>query len=168
MVAVRTRDRVSLSTRMNDAEKSKLEERLKQAGPLLIAKLSGPSVLPDRVKAALSSALEKKFPLARELTEKQMEGLLLKLIAEQRSSGFDLVDSVIKARFRVGQEGEGAIFALLAGMEERELIQGEWREGGRRMIKTYRLTPNGRKQVEKRPAFAAELTVWVEAILRKA
>ena len=153
---------------MNDAEKLKLEAQLRQAAPLINRLSDNPAVVPDRVRAALNSVLEQKFHSVRELNEKQMEGLLLKLIAEQRTSGLDLVDAVVKARFRIGQEGEGSIFALLARLEERELIEGEWREGGRRMIKSYRLTPSGRKLVEKRPAFAAELTTWVEAVLRTA
>lgn len=150
---------------MNDAEKLKLEEKLRQAAPL-IKRLSGPSVLPDRVRAALNQVLDKKFPVVRELTEKQMEAFLLRLIAVQPASGFNLVDEVVKARFRIGEEGEGAIYALLADMETDGTIQGEWREGQRRMIKSYRLTAEGRRLLEKRPAFAAELETWVQAVLR--
>ena len=48
---------------MNDAEKSKLEQKLKEAAPVLNRLGDGPSVLPDHIKARLNSALDKKFPL---------------------------------------------------------------------------------------------------------
>ena len=48
---------------MNDAEKSKLEQELKEAAPVINRLGDGPSVLPDHVRARLNSALEKKFPL---------------------------------------------------------------------------------------------------------
>ena len=47
---------------MNDAEKSKLEQKLKEAAPVLNRLGDGPSVLPDHIKARLNSALDKKFP----------------------------------------------------------------------------------------------------------
>lgn len=49
---------------MNDAEKSKLEQELKEAAPVINRLGDGPSVLPDHIKARLNSALDKKFPLA--------------------------------------------------------------------------------------------------------
>jgi hypothetical protein len=49
---------------MNDAEKSKLEQELKEAAPVLNRLGDGPSVLPDHIKARLNSVLDKKFPLA--------------------------------------------------------------------------------------------------------
>ena len=49
---------------MNDAEKSKLEQELKEAAPLINRLSDGPSVLPDHIKARLNAALDKKFPLA--------------------------------------------------------------------------------------------------------
>lgn len=49
---------------MNDAEKSKLEQELKEAAPVLNRLGDGPSVLPDHVRARLNAALDKKFPLA--------------------------------------------------------------------------------------------------------
>ena len=49
---------------MNDAEKSKLEQKLKEAAPLINRLGDRPSVLPDHIKARLNSVLDKKFPLA--------------------------------------------------------------------------------------------------------
>ena len=152
---------------MNDAEKLKLEEELKKLAPLIARLSEHPDVLPERVRAALNLAWEKQFPSPKELTEKQMEVFLLKLIAQQPTSGFDLVDAIVKAQFRVGREGDGAIYALLADMEADELVEGEWREGEHRMIKSYKLTTNGRKRIEKEPAVSAEMEIWVQAVLHK-
>ena len=49
---------------MNDAEKSKLEQELTKAAPVINRLGDGPSVLPDHVRARLNTALDKKFPLA--------------------------------------------------------------------------------------------------------
>ena len=49
---------------MNDAEKSKLEQELKRAAPVINRLGDGPSVLPDHVRARLNTALDQKFPLA--------------------------------------------------------------------------------------------------------
>ena len=49
---------------MNDAEKLKLEQELKEAAPVINRLGEGPSVLPDHVRARLNAALDKKFPLA--------------------------------------------------------------------------------------------------------
>lgn len=49
---------------MNDAEKSKLEQELKKAAPVINRLSDGPSVLPEHVRARLNSVLDKKFPLA--------------------------------------------------------------------------------------------------------
>ena len=49
---------------MNDAEKSKLEQELKEAAPVINRLGAGPSVLPEHVRARLNSVLDKKFPLA--------------------------------------------------------------------------------------------------------
>ncbi len=49
---------------MNDAEKSKLEQELKEAAPVINRLGDGPSVVPDHIKARLNAALDKKFPLA--------------------------------------------------------------------------------------------------------
>ena len=49
---------------MNDAEKSKLEQELKEAAPVINRLGDGPAVLPEHVRARLNSVLDKKFPLA--------------------------------------------------------------------------------------------------------
>ena len=149
---------------MNDAEKLKLEEMLRQAAPL-IKRLSGPSVLPDRVQAALDQMLDKKFPVVRELTEKQMEGLLLKLVAEQPADGFELINKLTRAKFKLKEEDEGAIYAILGALESNDLLEGRWRESSGRMKKTYHLTENGSKRLERETATSSQLAAWANSVL---
>lgn len=58
---------------MNDAEKSKLEQELKEAAPVINRLGDGPSVLPDHVKARLNAALDKKFPLTAQQASQEPE-----------------------------------------------------------------------------------------------
>ncbi len=151
---------------MNDEEKLRLEEQLKRAAPLM-SRLSGPTVVPDRIKKRLDAALEKKFPLVRELTEKQMETLLLKIIAEQPADGFELTNQLSKAKFKLKDEGEGAIYGILSRLENNGLIEGRWRESSASMRKSYYLTETGTKLVKKQYATAGEMQGWVDLILQR-
>ena len=108
---------------MNDAENQKLDAVLRQVAPLMPKLADPPAGQPDRVRAAFERALEKKFPLVRELTEKQMESLLLKLVAEQPADGFQLITSLGKAHFKLKGAGEGAVYGLLAKLEENRLVE---------------------------------------------
>lgn len=153
---------------MKDAEKLKLEELLRQAGPLAARLLDPPAGQPDRVRAAFARALDKKFPLPKELSEKQMEALLLRLIAEQAADGFELISKLNQGLFRLAGQGEGAIYGLLATMESSGLLQGEWRESSTRMVKMYRLTDAGGLRLAEKSAIQAETGAWAEMLLKKA
>jgi DNA-binding PadR family transcriptional regulator len=141
---------------MNDAEKAELEAKLKKVAPLM-AKLSGPSILPERVKAALNQTLDKKYPLIRELTEKQMEVLLLKLIAEQPADGFELINNLAKANVKLKNGTEGLIYGILGRMENQGLVEGRWMEGSAAMKKSYYLTDHGTKLLARESALAPNL-----------
>ncbi|MEQ2005692.1 MAG: PadR family transcriptional regulator [Limisphaerales bacterium] len=152
---------------MNDAEKSKLEQELKKAAPVLNRLSDGPSVLPDHVRARLNTALDKKFPLVRELTAKQMEGLLLKLIAEQPADGFELINNLGKAKFKLQGGTEGMIYGILSRLEHQGSIEGRWRESSAAMTKSYHLTSQGTKLMNRELASAGELQGWANLVLGK-
>lgn len=72
---------------MNDAEKSKLEQELKEAAPLINRLSDGPSVLPDHIKARLSAALDKKFPLAaQQAVDEQKQAPARKPMVERENA----------------------------------------------------------------------------------
>ena len=72
---------------MNDAEKSKLEQELKRAAPVINRLGDGPSVLPDHVRARLNSALDKKFPLSAQPASEPAElAAVRKTVVEQEKA----------------------------------------------------------------------------------
>lgn len=150
---------------MNDAEKLKLEELLRQVGPLVNKLADPPAGQIDRVRAAFERVLNEEFPLAKELTEKQMEALLLKLIAEQPADGFELITSLGKAHFKLHGVGEGGVYGLLAKLEDKGLIEGRWRESSATMKKTYHLTETGTRLLKRELATAGELQGWANLVL---
>ncbi len=150
---------------MNDAEKQKLEALLRQVAPLMPKLADPPAGQPDRVRAAFERALEKKFPQVRELTEKQMESLLLKLIADQPADGFELITGLGKAHFKLKGVGEGAVYGLLSKLEENGLVEGRWRESSSTMKKSYYLTDSGTRLLKRELASAGELQGWANLVL---
>ena len=67
---------------MNDAEKSKLEQELKAAAPVIERLAQGPSPLPENVRARLNAALDKKFPLpVQQAVEQQQVSARSKAVA---------------------------------------------------------------------------------------
>lgn len=150
---------------MNDAEKLKLEALLRQVGPVVAKLADQPAGQTDRVRAAFEQALEKKFPLPKDLSEKQMESLLLKLIAEQPADGFELITALGKAHFRLKGVGEGGVYGLLAKLEDKGFIEGRWRESSSTMKKTYHLTETGTRLLKRELATAGELQSWANLVL---
>lgn len=72
---------------MNDAEKSKLEQELKKAAPVINRLSDGPSVLPDHVSARLNAALDRKFPLAAQQASAPAElAAIRKTVVEQEKA----------------------------------------------------------------------------------
>lgn len=150
---------------MNDAEKLKLEALLRQVGPLVARLADPPAGQPDRLRAAFDQVLNEEFPQVRELTEKQMEALLLKLIGEQPADGFELITSLGKAHFKLKGVGEGAVYGLLAKLEENGLVEGRWRESSAAMKKSYYLTDSGTRLLKRELASAGELQGWANLVL---
>ena len=72
---------------MNDAEKSKLEQELKKAAPVINRLSDGPSVLPDHVSARLNAALDRKFPLAAQPASEPAElAAIRRTVVEQEKA----------------------------------------------------------------------------------
>ena len=150
---------------MNDDEKLKLEAKLRQSAPLIKRLSEQADGKPDHIRTAFELALEKKFPLVRELTEKQMEGLLLRLIAEQPADGLELINNLTRAHFCLKGGGEGVIYGILSAMESSGLVEGRWRESSAKMVKSYHLTESGTNRLQRHSAASAETSNWANLVL---
>jgi DNA-binding PadR family transcriptional regulator len=141
------------------------DQLLEEAKPDLQAmRRNSPPITPERIEE-LKNKLEKIHPFVRVLTAKQMESLLLKVLAEKSMTGFDIAERLEKANIKLKEGGEGVLYGLLAKLESAGCVHGEWRESGDRMIKIYRSTEKGTGSLREAGVAAAHLNAWSEAVL---
>ena len=141
------------------------EKTLKDAGPRLVAMLSTqPDLSPQRLER-LNKLLEAKSPFLRELTMKERESLLLKIVSETPMDGFEIATRLEKANIKLKDAGEGVFYGLLSKLESTGCVTGEWRESGDRMIKIYRPTEKGTGSLQKAKVAASQLNAWSESVL---
>lgn len=148
-----------------DKNKDQVSNLLKEAGATLKRVGSQPSAVPPAILQVLRAAREKKFPVVKELSQKEMEALLLKVLSEKPMDGFEIATSLEKAHIKLKQAGEGVIYGLLSNLESSSYLQTEWREQGERMIKIYRLTDKGGGLLRKSESHVAQLNAWSESVL---
>jgi DNA-binding PadR family transcriptional regulator len=143
-----------------------LEKMLEEVGPELAVMLSSkPDMSPERIEN-LNKQLEAAHPFLRELTAKQMEALLLKVLGEKSMAGLEIADRLEKANIKLKEGGgEGVLYGLLAKLESAGCVRGEWRESGDRMIKIYRATEKGTGSLREAKVAAAQLNAWSESVL---
>ena len=104
-------------------------------------------------------------PVVQELTRKQMEALLLKILSERPMDGLDLTRALERTGFRLKDEGEGLIYGILSSLESSSHLEGRWREQGTRMIKTYHITEKGSGLLQRQAGTAGQLSAWSQAVL---
>ncbi|NBV21449.1 MAG: PadR family transcriptional regulator [Proteobacteria bacterium] len=63
--------------------------------------------------------------------------------------------------------GEGAIYGILASMEETGMLEGRWRESSSRMLKIYHVTDKGAKLLEQGKSTSAELGNLATRVLKQ-
>ena len=95
--------------------------------------------------------------LSKKTLDGNMETLLLAVLSEGPSYGYQLVQDLNTRAPGVLKTGEGTIYPVLHRLEERELIQSAWRAGETgRQRRYYRITPKGKKSLsQNRLQFAA-------------
>ena len=131
---------------MNDDTKARMEKMLREAGPIL-KKLDQVEV-PSHVLAKLQAAKEKKFPAWRDLTAKEMEPLLLQVLAQGQMDGFDLITRLEKAHIRIKGGGEAVNYGVLSKLVSAGLVQVDLEDRSGQMRKLYRLTDQGHAQLK--------------------
>jgi len=79
------------------------------------------------------------------------ETLVLSLIAENESYGYQIRKRLAVRSHRYFQFGFGRLYPILHGLEQRRLVTARWGEAGRiRQRKNYRITPAGRDALQQR------------------
>jgi PadR family transcriptional regulator, regulatory protein PadR len=100
-------------------------------------------------------------PSAMKLSKKTLDGnmetLLLAVLSEGPSYGYQLVQDLNARAPGLLKTGEGTIYPVLHRLQERDLIQSAWRAGETgRQRRYYRLTVKGKKALsENRLQWAA-------------
>jgi len=84
--------------------------------------------------------------LSKKTLDGNMETLLLAILSEGPSYGYQMVQDLNAKAPGILKTGEGTIYPVLHRLEERELIQSTWREGeSGRQRRYYRITTKGKK-----------------------
>ena len=87
----------------------------------------------------------------REMLKGVTDALLLATIASQPAHGYALAERLKRQSEGVFSLGEGTLYPLLYKLEDRGWVKGEWEQpdGGRKR-RVYRITPAGRRQLERK------------------
>jgi DNA-binding PadR family transcriptional regulator len=147
---------------MSEDAKSRVEQMLREAAPIL-KQQDRTAAVPAHVLAKLIAAQEKKFPAWKELTSKEMAPLILKVLAQGKMDGFDLISRLEKARIRNKDGGEAVNYGVLNKLAAEGFVQVDLDDSGGQIRKVYRLTETGHNQV--RQVKAEQLSTLTEAIL---
>jgi DNA-binding PadR family transcriptional regulator len=149
---------------MSDDQEQQVEQLLRRTKPTLSDLGRQEGVAPARVHEAIGKVLDEVLPIAKELTGKEMEALLLKLLGAQSMTGFEVASRLEKANVRLKEGGEGVLYGLFGKLESAGCVEGEWSERGDRMVKIYRVTEKGRKSLSTVKVEAARLSAWFDLV----
>lgn len=75
--------------------------------------------------------------------------LVMHLLAEAPGYGNDMMDRITEVTGGQWVPNPGAIYPLMAMLEEQELVRGEWEDPDKRTIRIYRLTPYGERELAR-------------------
>ncbi len=121
------------------------------------------AILAKRFGAVPKEAAAPQKP--RVLAAKEMEVLLLKILSDRPMDGFHLSSCLRKAGIAPAEGGEGAWYGLLAQLESKGLLEGQWRPSGGRMSKTYHVTDKGDRRLAGIAAGMGSLDQLTQAVL---
>ncbi|GMV05889.1 MAG: hypothetical protein AMXMBFR53_21660 [Gemmatimonadota bacterium] len=92
--------------------------------------------------------------------------LILKTLALEAMHGWGIAQRIQQLSGEALQVGQGSLYPALQRMEERGLIEGDWKEpAGARRARYYRLTPSGRRALGEEAASWRNHVRAVELIL---
>lgn len=99
--------------------------------------------------------------------ENHIETLLLALLEEGPSYGYEMVQALNAKAPGIFKTGEGTVYPVLHRLEERGQLVAEWRiaEDTGRKRKYYRLSPKGKRELSAQRQGWAALQAVMEACL---
>ena len=104
--------------------------------------------------------------LSKKTLDGNMDTLLLALLQEGPSYGYQMVQDLNAKAPGILKTGEGTIYPVLHRLEERELIQSSWRAGETgRQRRYYRLTVKGKRVLADNRLQWAALTKVMGTVL---
>jgi transcriptional regulator len=102
-----------------------------------------------------------------DLPQGTLDLLILKVVALGPVHGYAIAQRLEQASRHVVQVPQGSLYPALHRLENRGLLAADWKETETgREAKFYRLTGNGRAQLEKEAASWGRLTEAVSLILK--
>lgn len=88
--------------------------------------------------------------LSKKALDGNMETLLLSVIQDNPSYGYQIIQDLNAKAPHLLQTGEGTVYPILHRLEERKLIQSTWKLGDSgRQRRYYRITPQGKQALSK-------------------
>ena len=147
---------------MNDDITPRIEQMLREAGQVL-KQMDQPVEVPPHVLAKLRAARELAFPSWKELASKEMEPLLLAVLAKGPRDGFQIINSLEKARIRLKSGGEAENYGVLSKLVAAGSLQVDLEDRDGQMKKIYRITEQGRGLLQR--SEAPELQSLTAAVL---
>lgn len=112
---------------------------------------------------------EKTPPAEAELLQGTLDMLILKVVALAPIHGYGIVQRILQISKDALQVRQGSLYPALYRLENRGWLRAEWKvtEGGRE-AKFYRLTKDGRRQLEAETDSWERLCAAISLILKTA
>jgi transcriptional regulator len=102
-----------------------------------------------------------------DLPQGTLDMLILKVVAAGPIHGYAIAQRILEISKDVLQVQQGSLYPALHRLENRKLLQAEWKPSDTgRDAKFYRLTRQGRKQLEAEQANWTHLRDAIELIMR--
>jgi len=101
-----------------------------------------------------------------DLLQGTLDLLILKTVALEPMHGWGIAQRILQTSDEVLQVQQGSLYPALHRLEERGLVDSEWRASeNNRRAKYYRLTLKGRRQLEAQTADWGRMSLAISQVL---